>query len=289
MNTEETKVINKTESQNKTDKSGTNNWVAGVGGYAAGVASMAAREVMAKSKEDEGEVPPVEGGDGEAKDNVEAGENKVGQVDPSLSPSEEDVILATDEGVRVAQVDDNVSFSQAFADARAQVGPGGVFEWRGKVYGTYYKDEWDNMSRAERAEYQSKVDYKDVMHQDTHNTSVHHVAQQQPEPSDNGEIRILGVESVEGSNGQPMTIAGIEKDGDQALLVDLDDNGTMDILVHDDNGDGIIQENEIHDVSGAGIEVSDLEQSYAQQNDLHYASNDGLPDYMNDADVSAMA
>lgn len=290
MNTEETKVIDqtvKTKSEKKADKNGTNNWAAGIGGYAAGVASMSAKEVFAAKKEaEESEtISTIDETETHTDNVIEANSG----IDPALSPSEEDVILATDEGVRVAQVDDNVSFSQAFADARAQVGPGGVFEWRGKVYGTYYKEEWDNMSRAERAEYQSKVDYKDVMHHDSQDSSVHHATTHQPEISGNGEIRILGVETAEGANGQPITIAGIEIDGDQALLVDLDDNGTMDILVHDDNGDGFIQQSEIYDVSNAGVDVADLQQSYAQQNNLYYAENDGLPDYMNDADVTPIA
>lgn len=292
MNTEETKVIDqtvKTDSEKKTDKSGTNNWAAGIGGYAAGVASMSAKEVLAANKEtEESETDTISTIDEPETPTDNVIENTP-EIDPALSPSEEDVILATDEGVRVAQVDDNVSFSQAFADARAQVGPGGVFEWRGKVYGTYYKEEWNNMSRAERAEYQSKVDYKDVMHHDTQDSAVHHTATQHPEISGNGDIRILGVETAEDANGQPITIAGIEIDGNQALLVDLDDNGTMDILVHDDNGDGVIQQNEIYDVSNAGVDVADLQQSYAQQNNLYYAENDGLPDYMNDADVSPIA
>lgn len=297
MDTEETKVINKTEkteSGKNSDKGNANNWAMGVAGYAAGVASMAAKEVFAANKGSNGndmETPsavesPIEDENVETSDNTV--NNNMPEIDPSLSPSQEDVILATDEGVRVAQVDDNVSFSQAFADARAQVGPGGVFEWRGKVYGTYYKEEWDNMSRAERAEYQSKIDYKDVMHHDSQDSAVHQASTTHSELSDNGDIRIIGVETVDGPNGQQMTVAGIEVNGDQALLVDLDDNGTMDILVHDDNGDGIIQESEIYDVSNAGVDVADLEQSYAQQNNLHYASNDGLPDYMNDADVTPM-
>lgn len=41
---------------------------------------------------------------------------------------------------------DEMSFNEAFAVARKEVGPNGVFEWRGNVYGTYYSEEWDNLS-----------------------------------------------------------------------------------------------------------------------------------------------
>lgn len=40
---------------------------------------------------------------------------------------------------------DDMSFSEAFAAARRAVGPHGVFEWRGGVYGTYYDNEWRHM------------------------------------------------------------------------------------------------------------------------------------------------
>lgn len=40
-------------------------------------------------------------------------------------------------------MDDSLSFSQAFAGARAELGPGGTFEWRGQIYGTYYHNEVD--------------------------------------------------------------------------------------------------------------------------------------------------
>ena len=119
------------------------------GGFVAGAAFMAAGDVFATTKTEEAEKAPEE----------------QPQIDPANSPSEHEAIIASDEGLRVAQVDDDKAFAEAFADARAQVGPGGVFEWHGKVYGTFYKDEWDQMSAEERAEWQSKVDYPKIRKQ----------------------------------------------------------------------------------------------------------------------------
>ena len=59
--------------------------------------------------------------------------------------------------VKVAEVSDDMSFDEAFASARKQVGAGGVFEWRGKLYGTYYKNEWDAMSQADKDQYAANV------------------------------------------------------------------------------------------------------------------------------------
>ena len=62
-------------------------------------------------------------------------------------------------------------------------------------------------------------------------------------------------------------------------------NGSIDVLIHDDNFDGQIQESEIHDISGVRLEVADLLQAQAaQEGDVFYASNDDMPDYINDAD-----
>lgn len=54
-------------------------------------------------------------------------------------------------------VTDEMSFSEAFATARAEVGPGGAFSWHGQVYGTYNKAEWDELSDEQKGEYTESV------------------------------------------------------------------------------------------------------------------------------------
>jgi hypothetical protein len=209
-------------------------------------------------------------------------------------------LLATDEGIRIAQVDDNASFAEAFADARAQVGPGGAFEWRGHVYNTYYAEEWNNMSAEERAEYQSKIDYATIAG-DTNNNVVEETpyveqnsmasnTEMVDNDAESDSVKVLGVEAVEDEYGNQMTIAAIEVEGEQALLVDVDNDGTMDALIVDENYDNQIDpNNEIFDIEDCNIETNDLMQMSMEQNEVYYASNDGMPDYMNDADVSSMA
>jgi hypothetical protein len=43
-------------------------------------------------------------------------------------------------------VTDSMSFNEAFATARHEVGAGGVFEWHGKAYNTFYAEEWKGLS-----------------------------------------------------------------------------------------------------------------------------------------------
>ena len=107
------------------------------------------------------------------------------------------------------------------------------------------------------------------------------------EPVDN-EIHVLGVQAVETEDGHIMNVALLESGGEQALLVDIDNNGRMDVLLHDANHDGMIQEQEVTDISQAGIGVEDLMAAQMQQQeaDLYYASNNDMPDYINDADCT---
>ncbi|MDE6542586.1 MAG: hypothetical protein K2K76_01330, partial [Muribaculaceae bacterium] len=183
-----------------------------------------------------------------------------------------------------------------FAQARAQVGPGGVFEYNGKVYSTYIKEEWDAMSQEERVEYQHRVfntnpaqpepvaattDNQELTAYDSGDMIA-------DEPADN-EVRVLRVETVTNEDGNTMNVAVVESGNEQALLVDIDGDGMMDVIVHDDNGDGVIQDNEVHDFADAGVGVDDLLRAQAAQNgDLFYASNDDMPDYVNDADAVMM-
>ena len=54
-------------------------------------------------------------------------------------------------------VDDSMTFSEAFAAARHEVGPGGLFTWHGHTYGTYYAEEWNAMSEDDKEQYWADV------------------------------------------------------------------------------------------------------------------------------------
>ena len=310
MNTEETKILNQnqtkeTKVKTQEQKSGNGEKVAyAAGGFVAGVTSGVAGSAYANTPNEEELVVTPESSEEEIvvttqQTNVEDATAQTAET----SPAPEDVLLATDEGVRIAQVNDDASFSQAFAEARAQVGPGGVFEWRGQVYGTYYADEWNNMSAEDRANFQSKIDYQSVTGESAANVNPSTTTTTHAEPviaansemvdeqSTQGGIKVLGVETVVDPQGNQMTIAGVEIADEQALLVDVDNNGVMDVILVDENHDGQVSENEIYDVSDAGIYTADLQNHMvaSQNSGVMTAYDDGMPDYMNDADISPMA
>ena len=57
---------------------------------------------------------------------------------------------AADAHPNVLDASDSLSFSDAFAAGRAASGPGGLFTWRGNLYGTYTADEWNALSEEEK-------------------------------------------------------------------------------------------------------------------------------------------
>ncbi len=76
-------------------------------------------------------------------------------------PEDGSIVYAEPEPASVldiaGSVSDDMSFSQAFAAAREEVGPGGIFYWHGKPYGTYYENEWNAMSEEDKADYWDSV------------------------------------------------------------------------------------------------------------------------------------
>lgn len=302
---ENTKVLDNNENDKRKDnderkeniekKVGTGEKVAyAAGGFAAGVASSFATSAFAENVDtnsvDEEIIVAEE---------ATASDATAEAVVAEPAPAPEDVLLATDEGLRIAQVDDSDSFAEAFADARQQVGPGGAFEWRGQVYNTYYAEEWDNMSAEQRAEFQAKVDTDDIAvdydyAQDTPapdggDDIIASNAEMVDEPVEDP-IEVLAVETVTDESGNTITVAAVEIEGEAALLYDVDNNGEMDYAIQDLNCDNEIADNEIIPISDGQIETSDLQQLMDNDGTGNYlAYNDDMPDYMNNADISTMA
>ena len=70
-------------------------------------------------------------------------------------------------------INENMTFDEAYAAAREEVGPGGVFSWHGNVYNTFTVEEWQNLSIAQRQEFLSDIGFQPVA---SHASSVEGVA-----------------------------------------------------------------------------------------------------------------
>lgn len=91
----------------------------------------------------------------------------------------------------------------------------------------------------------------------------HKAAVQQQEVADD-DVRVVGVGITDNGQGGVATIIGVQNDEDSALLVDFETDGRVDALIHDDNQDGQIEGNEIHDVSGENLSTEQVVASYVE-------------------------
>ena len=217
------------------------------------------------------------------------------------------------------EVNDDMSFSDAFAAARAEVGPGGVFSWHGQVYGTYNKPEWDSLSDEQRQEYSQSVAQAQVhpepytpqpsdpeiveVDQPTVEDSVQNIEQDtqeemqseevalEPEAdAEELEVEIIGVTQMEDESGEVYDVGVGSVGGHDAAFLDLEGDGEVDTVIIDENDNGEVDEGEVYDASGSGISVSDMiamaDDGGVPEDDGLY---DGMPDYTNDADTSSLA
>lgn len=170
--------------------------------------------------------------------------------------------------VKVAEVNDEMSFSEAFASARKQVGAGGVFEWRGKQYGTYYKTEWDSMSQAEKDRYAANVfgtsssesSTTPTQEQLQHDIPSENLADNSQSPVSGEDVKgkLVGVQTVTDENGNPMTIVAAKINGHNSMFVDADVDGYVDVAIMDKNDNEEVELDEIVQISKGRMLVSDL-------------------------------
>lgn len=169
---------------------------------------------------------------------------------------------------------DDMSYSEAFAAARSQVGAGGAFEWHGKVYGTYLHDEWHNMSDAEHAEFDSHFSWSKNFDPIDTNDNGEILATADDDADDeivanveedaNDEITVNIVENADGitvnieGDSSEVEVLGVTADDNvdadlpvvsvddnPIVMVDLDNDGSVDIIGSDIDGDGIIAGDEL--------------------------------------------
>ena len=202
-------------------------------------------------------------------------------------------------------VTDDMSFSEAFAAARNEVGPGGAYVWHGQVYGTYRGDdaEWQDMSAEERAEHSqailSQVHPAPYTPTENEPTIVEVTEDNVPDEvtanateegqEEDVDIHIVGVEQGQTDDGTLVTVGYGAVDGHYAEFVDTDGDGEVDTVLIDHNNNQELDEGEVHGVAGSGITIDDMV-AEAQANTAA-AVDDALygemPDYTNDADTSS--
>lgn len=172
-----------------------------------------------------------------------AGETSSETDNASDSDSSSDagnVSAVTDGEVAVASsVSDDMSFSEAFAAAREELGPGGAFEWHGNVYATYTAEEWDDMTSDEKDEYGSHFNWSS-------DDSTGVVADASTEAEESNNDAVAGVSSENDTDAD-------SEESIEVVAVDESDNNFViegDVQAHEsEDGVELEQEAEVIDAN----------------------------------------
>jgi len=182
-------------------------------------------------------------------------------------------------GLKVAHVSDDMSFSEAFAAARAEVGPGGVFHWHGGIFNTYYAEEWNAMSDADKQEFAQQIQPEIPAHDVTtdhietaHVTTVHHeghVEHHHYHHDDNGHAAAASQHNTANQHNTAHheqqhaesddDLSGFEQDGVRIVGHAATDDGHV-VVAYDADGDNqadlvLIDMDDNHYISGPDVLV----------------------------------
>ena len=208
-------------------------------------------------------------------------------------------------GLKVAAVDEDLSFGEAFAQARAEVGPGGIFHWHGGIYNTYTAAEWNSMTVEQKHEFAEQVqpeikpnELSTPTDTDTHVVVVHHVYRHEDNSSVEGTLQASGATDdvqvasqqtiEEGGQDSDVHIVGYANvDGHLAVGYDMTGDGQTDVVIidMDDNrqlsdADLIVDREGNMATVGEVVNAQDPNQMTTMENpDVE----PDMPDYINDA------
>ena len=192
-------------------------------------------------------------------------------------------------------VDDSMTFSEAFAAARHEVGPGGLFTWHGHTYGTFYAEEWNAMSEEDKQQY-----WKDVTETTSHLNETNTVDE---EISDVETDELIADEETPSEPEDELDGEEVDEEGE--VMDNLDDLADAEIVsdedfdiasdpIDGDNGDVILDdvtENELDDSLDIAIDDT-MDDGVLENPDVDLlASNFENPDIPidNDMDMSDFA
>ncbi|GAB2767359.1 hypothetical protein GCM10027275_07100 [Rhabdobacter roseus] len=163
-------------------------------------------------------------------------------------------ITPTDTIKIAGQVREEMPFGEAYAVAREEVGPGGIFSWHGQVFNTYTVEEWRDLSLSQRQEFLSDVGYRPTQSTETVESEPTTIATingqgetvQVPPIADNPSND--GIETIVAEpayfdlfiNGRPALGIDDDHDGIADAIVFLDEHSNNLIAFVDAEGDAMI-------------------------------------------------
>lgn len=215
-----------------------------------------------------------------------SGEEKQDAASTASSPT------ADKQPVKVGEVSEDMSFTDAFNSARAQVGPGGVFHWHGGIYSTYTTDEWDQMTAESRESYAQTVkpeikagEMENAYVAEAHTVAHSHVADHddvQPVSHESAQATVQQQTDVEPayvaasqshqeattSDDDVHVVAQGTVQGHAAAAVDLNGDGDADVAVIDVNDNQVLDDPDVVvDQQGNMATVGQIAEASGQHTD----------------------
>ena len=208
---------------------------------------------------------------------------------------------ANESTLPVAQMHNDMSFGEAFAAARAEVGPGGVFIWHGGIYNTYTADEWNAMTPQQKNDFAHQVNPEVRAHEVPTPTDAHPDVAVQPAPdadvhtvSDTSDVHVVEQQIAQNFDmGDDVHIVGYANaEGHLVVGYDSTGDGQADVAIIDMDGNLAPSDADvIMDREGNMARLGDLNNEPDPNQTAAMENPDvapDMPDYMNDANIDDM-
>ena len=218
------------------------------------------------------------------------------QNSANVSDSEQQRNNVPENSLPVAKLHNELSFGEAFAQARAEVGSGGVFIWHGGIYNTYTVEEWNVMTPQQKIDFAHQVNPEYQAHEIPTPTDaqpevvVHVVVDGTPEqPSNSIDVSIVEKQIAHNFDmGEDVHIVGYANAAGHLVVgYDTTGDGQADVAIIDvDNNLRPSDSDVIMDNQGNKATLGELNNE-PDPNQLVSSENPDvapdMPDYMNDA------
>lgn len=138
-----------------------------------------------------------------------------GAFKPKTAPEPEPIPTPVlPDQIRIAEVSDESEFKDAFIEARDQVGPGGLFEYKDQWYSTYSIEEWNAMPKDMQTDFTTRI-----------------------EPI----VNPPEAEETPVAELEPMVVKlDTDNDGiEETTMADKNHDGFADVIIKDEPGEGI--------------------------------------------------
>lgn len=223
-----------------------------------------------------------------------------------VAPEQGETSHTLENGLKVASSSDDLSFGEAFQQARAEVGPGGVFHWHGGIYNTYSADEWNAMSVDQKHDFAEQVqpevrpdELSIPTDADTHVVVVHHVYEHEPAPEvhqaadTSADVQVVDQQTAQSSDQDAdVHIVGYgEVEGHVAVGLDTNNDGQADVAIIDVDDSGNLSDPDVivdnnGNMATYGQIANDPDPNLTASMENPDVAPD-MPDYMNDAMIDA--